>query len=158
MTPIVERTLYFYGLKTFSVNASYIRTNHGVTKSSGAREWTAQFFNLLASTENQEKIQELKSAFSPAKHIYHIEIIVNSPDYFTAKGEISNRCHDVTNYEKILIDSLMLPKFNEEPFPYGAPNLNIDDRYLKRLVSETVPNKHRSIEVKIAIKPRPLLP
>jgi len=155
MTPICERTLYFFGLKTFSVNAAYVRTGHGVTKSSGAREWTAQFFNLLASTENQEKISELKSAFNPALHVYHIEIIINTPDLYTAKGEVSSRTHDCSNFEKGILDCLMLPKFNDEVFPYGAPNLNCDDKFVTRLVSEKVPNKARSIGIKVAIVERP---
>lgn len=152
---ILERSLSFPGLKTFSVNASYVRTNRGVLKSSGLMEWTGQFFNLLAGPENQEKINQLKSTFDASLHVYHIEIIVNSPDIYTAKGEISSKAHDLSNLEKSILDCVLLPKFCNEPFPLGCNNLSIDDKYVTRLVSEKVPNKNRSIGLKISIVLRP---
>jgi hypothetical protein len=152
---IYERTLYFHGLRTFSVNASYVNAGRGRAKSSGLTEWCGQFFNLLASTENQEKVADLRANFDAQKHVYHIEILVSTPDLYTAKGEVSTRTHDCSNFEKGILDCLMLPKYNDEPVPYGCANLNLDDKFVTRLVSEKVPSLHRNLSVTVKIVARP---
>jgi len=49
---------------------------------------------------------------------------------------LSSKAFDVSNMKKPLIDLIFLPKyFNQKP-PYGAKNLNIDDKYITDLSSK----------------------
>ena len=55
------------------------------------------------------------------------------------------------NVEKPIIDLVFLPKYHTQVPPYGCPNLNCDDRYIKRLHSEKVEGAEAAIELNIGI-------
>ena len=154
---ILTHTFIFPGLKPFSVNASYVRTFAGVTKSSGASEYCAQIFNIMARQDFQQKLQELKSAFKETEHAFEVHMIAFYPEseFYTKKGLLSNRTIDISNGEKAILDCLWLPKFNEEPFPYGAPNLSCDDRFITKMISEKRKSHERRIEVTISVIEKP---
>lgn len=153
----ISETFLFKGLKPFSVNASYIRTFAGVSKSSGATEFAAQIFNCLTQHDNQVKVAKLKSEFNEITHAYSVAIVAYYPEseFYTKKGTISSRTVDLSNAEKGLIDCLFLPKFDALPFPQGANNLCVDDRCIVDMSSKKRPAKERAIEVTITIVERP---
>jgi hypothetical protein len=155
--PILSHTFKFPDLKPFSVNASYVRTYSGVTKSSGAREFSAQVFNIISRDIEAAKLSELRSKFDPKEHCYKVQITAYYPEseYYTKKHEMSSKTLDITNFEKILVDCLFLPKFNDEPFPYGAPNLNCDDRYLAEMASRKLGANKRLLEITISVHQKP---
>lgn len=155
--PILSHTFKFPDLKPFSVNASYVRTYHGVTKSSGASEFCSQIFNIISRESEAVKLQELREKFNTKEHCYKVVLTAYYPEseYYTKKHEMSNKTVDVTNFEKMIVDCLFLPKFNHEPFPYGAANLNIDDRYLAEMRSRKLGANKRLIEATVEIWPKP---
>lgn len=157
--PILSHTIKFADLKPFSVNASYVRTFNGVRKSSGASEYSAQIFNVISRESEAAKLQELQSKFDPKEHCYKLKITAYYPEaeYYTKKHELSSKTIDISNAEKLIVDCLFLPKFNEEPFPYGARNLNCDDRYLVEMTSRKLGANKRLIEVTIEIWPKPAI-
>lgn len=132
-----EIILSFPGLGPLSVNATYVRTNKGTYKTSTAVEWMANIFNVIQHPDNQEKFSDFKSEFDPKKHAVSVSLycVYKKEILYTKKGEISNKTVDCTNWEKALVDCIFLPKFNDAAFPYGAPNLNLDDRIIVKLES-----------------------
>lgn len=150
---ILSHTFKLPGLKPFSVNASYVRTFGGVAKSNGAREFCAQIFNHLHNQAAQEKLTALRALFDPQKHAYEVSITAYYPadEFYTKKGQISNKTIDMSNGEKLIIDCFFLPKFCSEPFPYGCQNLECDDRFINTLVSHKKVGATRAIEVCIKI-------
>ncbi len=154
---LLQHTFIFKNIKPFSVNASYIRTGHGVSKSSGATEWCAQFFNLMQDEEKQVKFKEFREFFNESQHAYKVEMTAYyTPDvYFTKKQIMSNRTCDCTNFEKIVLDCLMLPKFHEEVVPYGCQNLNYDDRFVFSVPSTKLPALKPGIKVVVSIVDKP---
>lgn len=159
MQPILSHTLIFPDLKPFSINATYSRTQNGVFKSSGATEFCAQLFNVMGRSENQQKLQELRTKFDPKLHAYALNIVCfYEPEmFFTKKGDISSRTLDISNCEKLIVDALMLPKYHEESEPYGAPNLNCDDKMLVQMISTKLPAHKAAIRVDISIVDKPTL-
>lgn len=155
--PILSHTFNFPNLKPFSVNASYVRTFSGVSKSSGATEFAAQVFNILSREAEQLKTKELRAAFDPQKHCFKIHLIAYYPemDYYTKKQQMSSKTLDCTNWEKILVDCIMLPKFNELPFPQGAPNIAYDDKFVAQVLSQKLPANKLLISATFGIFEKP---
>lgn len=153
----VNHTFKFTNLKPFSVNSAYIRTFSGVAKSAGANEFCAQVFNVLSCLEEQVKILELKRLFDPDKHGYAFKMCAYYPkeQFYTKKGQISNRTIDCTNWEKILVDCFCLPKFCNIAWPHGCNNLEIDDRYVVDVDSRKRPSNGMVIEVQISVVDKP---
>lgn len=153
----MQRALKFPGLKPFSVNSAYVRTFAGVSKSSGASEFCSQVFNYMTWADNAAALKDIKEAFKETEHCLKFELTAfYTPEiYFTKKSILSNRTVDQTNWEKILLDCLCLPKFNELPFPQGAPNICADDRFVSYSPSAKLPSLKAGIKVVITILPKP---
>ncbi len=126
----MKRTLLLLDIKPMSVNAMYLRTFNGVSKTSKASDWTYEVFYQLGRPENQQAMQELRDHFDPKKHTYHVHIIAAYPkaELYTKDGLISAKTQDCTNFEKPIVDCIFLPKYHTEVPPQGCPNLNTDDR------------------------------
>ena len=139
-------------LKPFSINAMFCRDKR--YKTIEAQEWSASVLVALALKENKKKLKELRQHFDPMKHVYKVDLTFFYPKHIlhTKEGPISNRAHDLSNVEKPLIDLIFLPAFYDRPSPYGAKNLNIDDKYVTHLVSKKVVGKSFKIKVSIKIK------
>lgn len=123
-------------------------------KTGEAVEWSYNIFHILNSEENQAKLQNLRDAFNPSKHyiIYTQLACYPEEDFFTKKGHISARTHDVSNTEKPLIDLITLKKyFNLEP-PAGCKNLNTDDKFICDLISKKRPSKDGLHKIIISIE------
>ena len=127
-------------LKPFSINSMfYGHKKHG--KTIAAQEWSCEVLVALALKENKKKLKEPFFNFFYPKHIL-----------YTKDGRISGRAHDLSNIEKPLIDLVFLPRYYDLPSPYGAKNLNIDDKYITHLISKKKAGKSFKIKITIQIK------
>ena len=146
------RRLITLKLKPFSINAMFCRDKRHKTVE--AQEWSASVLVALALKENKKKLKELRQYFDPKKHVYKVDLTFFYPKHVlhTKEGPISARAHDLSNIEKPLIDLIFLPMFYDRPSPYGAKNLNIDDKYVTHLVSKKRVGKCFKIKVSIQIK------
>ncbi|MBV6514162.1 MAG: hypothetical protein FMNOHCHN_03752 [Ignavibacteriaceae bacterium] len=146
-------------VKPFSVNAMYYGDKR--VKTSEARNWSYNIFHNLNNVEVQQYLTELRSFFNPDLHVYNLHLVAYYPSHvFTTKdGRISGKTMDVTNWEKPLVDLLFLPKYFSEPPPYGCHNLNVDDRFLTKVLSEKRQspddNYYIHIAIKVSKKPQP---
>jgi hypothetical protein len=111
----------------------------------------------LALKENKKKLKELRQHFDPMKHVYKVDLTFFYPKHvlYRKDGGISARAHDLSNVEKPLIDLVFLPMFYDRPSPYGAKNLNIDDKYIIDLRSRKRVGKDFRIRVTLNIKDLP---
>jgi hypothetical protein len=120
-------------LKPFSINRTYSTgRGGGFFKTNAADEWCAEVFHQLNSETHQYQFELIRSVFDPKRHGLSFSITACYPiaDFYRKAGGISSKTQDVSNFEKILIDCMCLPKFNETPVPYGCKNLNVDDKYI----------------------------
>ena len=123
-------------------------------KTTEAQEWAASILVALALKENKKKLKELRQYFDPMKHVYKVDLSFFYPKHilYTKEGRVSGRAHDLSNIEKPLIDLVFLPRYYDLPSPYGAKNLNIDDKYITHLVSKKRVGKSFKIKVSIQVK------
>ena len=142
-------------LKPFSINAMFCRDKRH--KTIEAQEWSCSVLVALALKENKKKLKELRQYFDPMKHVYKVDLTFFYPKHvlFRKDGGISARAHDLSNVEKPLIDLVFLPMFYDRPSPYGAKNLNIDDKYITDLRSRKRVGKDFRIRVTLNIKDLP---
>ena len=142
-------------LKPFSINAMFCRDKRH--KTIEAQEWSCSVLVALALKENKKKLKELRQHFDPKKHVYKVDLTFFYPKHvlFRKDGGISARAHDLSNVEKPLIDLVFLPMFYDRPSPYGAKNLNIDDKYIIDLRSRKRVGKDFRIRVTLNIKDLP---
>ena len=142
-------------LKPFSINAMFCRDKRH--KTIEAQEWSCSVLVALALKENKKKLKELRQYFDPKKHVYKVDLTFFYPKHVLHKkeGGISARAHDLSNVEKPLIELIFLPKFYDPPSPYGAKNLNIDDKYITDLRSRKRVGKDFRIRVTLNIKDLP---
>jgi len=142
-------------LKPFSINAMFCRDKRH--KTIEAQEWSCSVLVALALKENKKKLKELRQYFDPKKHVYKVDLTFFYPKHVLHKkeGGISARAHDLSNVEKPLIDLIFLPMFYDRPSPYGAKNLNIDDKYIIDLRSRKRVGKDFRMRVTLNIRDLP---
>ena len=142
-------------LKPFSINAMFCRDKRH--KTIEAQEWSCSILVALALKENKKKLKELRQYFDPKKHVYKVDLTFFYPKHVLHKkeGGISARAHDLSNVEKPLIDLIFLPMFYDRPSPYGAKNLNIDDKYIIDLRSRKRVGKDFRMRVTLNIRDLP---
>ncbi len=146
------RARFSIPVKTFSVNKMY--WGDGRTKTQEAREWSHTVFHYLDAPDIQEQFKSLREYFDPVKHRYVVRLKAFYPEsvIYTKEGAMSSRCHDVTNWEKPLIDLMFLPVHGEKPNPYGVMNLMIDDKHLVRLTSSKHPSDDGECRIEVWIR------
>ena len=122
-------------IPTFSINSMFNCGNARLGKSAGAQDWTLNAFYELSKYE--ALFIGMRSVFDPLLHYYSVKLHAHYPiKQFQAKGSgISQRTHDLSNFEKPLIDLIFLAKHCEYAVPYGCQNLCIDDKYVAELLS-----------------------
>ena len=142
-------------LKPFSINAMFCRDKRH--KTIEAQEWSCSVLVALALKENKKKLKELRQYFDPMKHVYKVDLTFFYPKHvlYRKDGGISARAHALSNVEIPLIDLVFLPMFYDRPSPYGAKNLNIDDKYITDLRSRKRVGKDFRIRVTLNIKELP---
>lgn len=126
-------------------------------KTPAYKDWEVSAFFQLQKHEIQENITTLREQFDANKHSYEVTFTAYYPrnTYFTKQGRISSKTMDLSNFEKPLLDLIFLPKYHNSFFPYGCPNLNVDDKLVSKLTSskKSCDNLDITIEVQINIIP-----
>jgi hypothetical protein len=144
-------------VKAISVNSMYYGNRlHG--KTAEAQDWSHEV--LFHLSKYKRELKNFRDYFDPSKHVYkmHLTMMVPVDVYYTKKGELTSKIVDLTNWEKPLIDLIMLKKFFGGNVPYQCENLNTDDRYLQYMISEKVPTEQLwGIKVIIEIADKPIV-
>ena len=119
------------------------------------KDWAASVCHRLSTDENLQKLEDLRNHFDTLQHYYAVDLRFYYPQniLITKKGSMSAKAHDVSNIEKPLIDIVFLPQFFNVPSPYGCKNLNIDDKFIKKMSSEKIASDAHRIEIEISILP-----
>jgi hypothetical protein len=138
-------------IEPFSVNAMYSRDKR--FKTSRYKQFEMDFIMQMRRPEIQAKLRECREYFDQDKHVYHVEMHFYFKGFYNKQGGLSARCEDLSNVEKPILDLLFLGKTHVQCAPWGCPNLNVDDKYVTRLVSEKREGPTR-IDFKLAIMPR----
>jgi hypothetical protein len=131
----MQRSLELVNLKPFSINAAYANGgNGGRFKTQAFNEWQSEVFFQLSQAPNSVALKELREYFDSKKHKYEVQLIASYPkkEFYTKDGSISAKTHI--------------------PQPYGCKNLNIDDKFLTKCISEKVPSDSYSISIILYIK------
>jgi hypothetical protein len=136
--------------RSFSINAMYGPKKF---KTAEARDWEYSVLHQLNSAENLAKFERLRSQFDVHKHAYAVCITVYYPEhkFITKDGTISAHTHDVSNYEKPLVDLFFLPKYFSLGDPYGCKNLNCDDKFITRMYSRKCIGPDYGLRVSVKI-------
>ena len=139
----------------FSLNAVHCRDKRYKTKE--YQDWSRTVIHLMSNEEDEVNFKELNNYFKSDKHCIHVEIKSYYPKekLFTKKGSLSSRAHDISNIEKPIIDLMFLKEYHGDNPPYSFKNLNIDDKFITRMVSEKLENEESKIEMSIEIKNLP---
>lgn len=105
-------------------------------------------------TEVLKKLKLLREKFDTKKHCYeiHLKFFYPPTRFYTKTGEISSKTMDITNVEKCLVDLIFQPKYFGKTHPEGADNLNIDDKWLTKMVSEKVAHTEDNYKIEVVIK------
>lgn len=134
-------------VKPYSVNSYYYR-NRSI-KRREAVEWEHTIIEHLRNKEYQDKIEEFRNLFSPSKHSIEIHIKLQYPKelLYTKKHQISSKSFDISNTEKPLIDVIFLSKYSTKT----SRNLEIDDKYITKMIVEKVAGKDHLITINIKL-------
>jgi len=142
-------------LEPFSVNRMHTRDK--AHKSQDYRDWEIAAIQALRKQGPQTALAQIRDAFKPESHglVVWFKFLFPAKVLFNKAGLISSRAEDLSNVEKPLLDILFLPKYHVQPMPWGAPNVNADDKYVLRLTSTKAlsPDDAYHIEVRIATVP-----
>lgn len=150
----MKKSLTIRNLKPLSINSTYYGTGSGFTKTSHAREWTREVFFQLDQDSNKKAMEELRQHFEPGQHCYAVNLTAFYPEseMFTKKGHISARTHDLSNWEKSIIDCIFLDKYYNQSVPDGCENLQTDDKYIVDLFSRKRPSSDGKYLIAIEIE------
>lgn len=131
-------------IPSFSINKATCGRNRAYSPE--ARKFRAQFFLEL------DKYRQEILAFNKTRYrSYHVEYTFYMPDLYTKGGKVSHNSGDLTNLEKLPQDFLFNKKYHgtawlrkmnfieRKLYPLNSlVNLNTDDCFITRLVSEKV--------------------
>lgn len=144
--------------KPFSINSTTYRDKRHKTQE--FKNWCHTILHYLNNEKNLEALKKLRESFNSSKQYYivHIDFYFPQSYLFTKAGACSGRAFDLSNIEKTLIDLIFLPYYFDKEPPYGAKNLNIDDKFILKLGSTKLPAEKHRIEVQIEIQDLESLP
>lgn len=119
-----------------------------------AKEWFANVFYGLSNPEIAQMLKELREAFDKRINGFSVRLLWHIPAdiLYTKAGDLSSRAMDLSNVEKSIIDAIFLPRNFGTNVPYQCENLNIDDRYLRRLFSEKKASVDGQYRLDVTIK------
>jgi len=125
-------------------------------RTTAARKWGAEVFKQI--DKYREEIISFRGLFNPLEHCLHFELIFYYPIklFYNKQNSVSAKTMDLSNVEKPLIDLLTQEKYADRPFPDGAENFRIDDRFITSLYSRKKPSKcgsGHSITIIVRIMP-----
>lgn len=129
------RICFVLNLKPFSINRVFSRDMRH--KTADYRDWEISAVLALRSPSVQLELKKIREGFDAKIHGVEVSFCFNIPKtiMLNKAGQLSSRAMDLSNCEKTLLDILCLPKYHVQSTPYGAPNLNIDDKYVVALHS-----------------------
>lgn len=122
--------------KAFSINRMYHKNRSFITAE--YKDWAAGIFDIIDKKPNKKRIKTMRDFFNPTLHRYVFTMITYFPYeiLITQKGTMSAKAFDVTNIEKPLQDILTMPKYFDQKPPFGAENLNMDDKTVSDFISQ----------------------
>lgn len=139
----MKRKLVLQGLQAVSINNAYYNDKrHGFKPE--VKQWFQQVAFQLGQGQNKKAISDVKQYFDESKYVFHVMFTFNNPNFYTKDGRISARSFDLSNVEKILLDSIFLPAH--------ANSLNIDDKFVTRMISEKCYADEHSIQIVLHVK------
>lgn len=117
------------------------------------KDWSCNVLSHLGSDKNQKAVKAIKESFNEKKHYLKLDLKSYYPrdQMFTLGGSISSKTHDVSNIEKPLIDVVFTPKFHGAGSMKGK-NLNMDDKYIKKMSSEQYVGDYHLMEILVEIR------
>ena len=139
----------------FSVNRMHSRDKRH--KTAVYKQWERSILEELNRPLIQQQLKKFRESFVEGQH--EVWLILRSfypkAKLINQQNDISSRAEDLTNWEKPLVDLLFLPKFHVQPFPYGAPNCNTDDKRITKMKSskEVSPDDNSSVQVTLLVRP-----
>lgn len=136
-------------INAFSVNNVYCRDRR--YKTSAFKEWEMRFITQLRRKTPQEQLQKIREAFQLGDK-FAVKLTFFYKRFLNKDGFISAHVEDLSNVEKAAIDILFLGKYHVLPEPYGAPNINADDRYIISLLSRKQASKDPEDKIRIEIR------
>lgn len=146
------KACFTLNIEPFSINRMSYRDKTRLT--ADYREWQKRFFMQLAKDVPQSELAKVREVFDPAKHRFAVKLTHYYPVLLNKDGAINAHTEDLSNIEKPEIDLIFLAKYFPLPVPYGAPNLNTDDRHIISLVSRKVqsPAGEKANKIKVEIR------
>ena len=134
--------------KPYSVNRYYY--GNRAIKRREAVQWEQVIIENLRDEEVQKNIEEFMSHFDPKENCFSVELTFYYPEslFYTKKGMLSTKVFDITNVEKPLVDTVFLEKYSTSVIK----NLQIDDKYITKCVSQKLPSESHWINVKIQLE------
>ena len=153
------RVRFYLPIKPFSVNNMFYRDRRHKTQD--YRDWEVAAIMAINTPYVQQQLAKIRESFDENKHSFVVRFSFFYPPsvLLTKSGNVSSRAEDLTNVEKPLLDLLFLPKYHVQTPPYGAQNINTDDKHVVRLTSGKAISKDSKhyTHVSIAIVPKPTL-
>lgn len=139
-------------LKPFSINKAYYRDRR--IKTRDFVDWEMCVIQQLNRPEIQTELEKLRAAYQPNVHGFSVSLRYYFPHdlLLNKQGLISSRAEDLSNVEKALLDLLFLPKIHVQSPPYGAPNVNCDDKSVLELHSYKLPSADGSHHIVVSIR------
>lgn len=121
----------------FSVNRMYYHKDGKAIRRQEARNWAYGVFGQLAQPYNASQIAKFKDHFDFKSMAIKVTISVFYARHklFNKAGTISSQSMDCSNFEKPLIDLMFDKRYSSRTPPEGAPNLELDDKYILELIS-----------------------
>lgn len=131
--------------RPFSINRAYYK-NRGITRE--CRLWRQTI--ISAAKPHIPLFKEFRESFDPQINGIFIHITHHIPfhKFYTKKGDISIQSMDLTNVEKLLVDILFDARFYDRG---ELDNINLNDKYIVKLISEKVVDTEWGIDVELDI-------
>jgi len=141
----------------FSINSAYYLKSYGgkgATKirTKECREWGDAI--LLQLKPKMEEMLKFKALFNEKEDalVIHLKFHMPKSKLYNKGGGISAASCDITNIEKLLVDILFDARFNGRTVDsQRISNLDINDKYVVRMLSEKVPSS-REYMIEITVE------
>lgn len=137
------KAVLIFNSEPFSVNRMYYHKDGKAIRRQEARNWAYAIFEQLLSPYNASQISKFKDHFKSSSMAIKLSLTVfyQKSKLFNKGGSISSQSMDCSNFEKPLIDLMFDKRYSTRKPPEGAPNLELDDKYILEL------NSHKRVSL-----------
>ncbi len=125
-------------IRPFSVNSYHFRDKRHKTPE--AKSWEEAVLTQLLNEAKELSAMADDWRKSGGYFELHLHAFYPHRIFYTAEGELSGRTIDITNFEKPLQDLI-----------FGQACMGLNDKLVKKLVSEKSPGTHNYIEVMVRL-------